>query len=80
MYDEYVFKGEKNYVGDIFLHNQLFDTFYSDLCSVGVEGIKQLRKSKKSKIQTLERCISHYEKIEEYERCSYIQNILKQII
>jgi hypothetical protein len=79
MYNEYVFKGEGNYVNDIFLHNQLFDVFYSDLREVGVDGIKQLRKTKESKIQTLERCISHYEKLEKYERCAVIKNILDQI-
>jgi hypothetical protein len=79
MYNGYVFNGEKNYVGNIELHNRLFDAFYSDLCVVGVEGLQQLRKTKKSKIQTLERCISHYEKLEKYEQCAFIKNILDQI-
>jgi hypothetical protein len=77
MYNEYAFQSK--IIEDNELHNLLFDAFYSDLCIVGVEGIKQLRKKKESKIQTLERCISHYEKLEKYERCAVVKNILDQI-
>jgi hypothetical protein len=77
MYNEYVFQNEV--VEDDKLHSLLFDAFYSDLCAIGVEGFKQIRKTKAKKIEALERCLKFYEENEMYERCSVIKNILDQI-
>lgn len=79
MYDGYVFKDTKHHVSDVELHNMLFDTFYRDLCDIGVEGYKQVRKTKETKIETLKRVIQHYELLEEYERCAFVKQILDEI-
>ena len=46
MHDGYVFKDTKHHVDDVELHNMLFDAFYRDLRDIGVEGYKQIRKTK----------------------------------
>ena len=79
MYDGYVFKNTKHHVGDVELHNMLFDAFYRDLRDIGVEGYKQIRKTKETKIETLKRVIQHYELLEEYERCAFAKQILDEI-
>jgi len=77
MYNEYVFQNEV--VENDKLHSLLFDAFYRDLCAIGVEGFKQIRKTKEKKIETLKRVIQYYESVEEYERCVFVKQVLDEI-
>lgn len=77
MYDEYVFKGMRT--ESDWLHDELFNVFYSDLEAIGPEGVLALRKPTSEKVTALTRALHHFEAREDYEKCGYIKSILEVV-
>jgi hypothetical protein len=78
-YNNYVFWSEDKQDAEPEIHNGMFDAFYRDLKAIGLEGMKALRKTKKVKIESLNRSIRHYEGLQEYERCQFLKSVLDGI-
>lgn len=77
-YDEAVFKGE---VSTDFARFA-YETFFSDLKFIGVEGMLKLKKPHQVKLDSLARAIAYFEKddVQDFEKCGYIKVVRDAVI
>jgi hypothetical protein len=92
MYDAHLFlddekfeKNETNLIDNERMTRFLYESFYNDLIDMGDERFiktKARALTKDVKIKSLTRAIQYFSQphIEEYEKCTYMKNILDKLI
>jgi hypothetical protein len=91
MYDLFLFSDENKFeeieqelINKDKLESFLYNSFYSDLITIGDDRFIKTKingLTNQSKVLSLKRAIKYFSQsnIEEYEKCSHLQNILNKI-